>query len=325
MKTLNMRDAINEALVEEMEKDKTTVYFGEDVAKMGGINATTKGLLEQFGAERVFDTPIAEATIAGAAAGMAASGLRPITEYQFADFIAIAFDEIFNKFGKWRYMHGGKIDMPITMRLPIGAVGGAGPEHSQSPQSLLMHSQGIYVAIPSNPNDAKGLLKTAIRNQNPVLVFEHKLLYDIEGEVEEGDYTIPLGEANIVKEGTDITVLATSYEVQKVKKVADELEKEGISIELIDPRTIIPLDKDAILESIKKTGRFIIVHEEPKTGGTGAEIAAFVAEEALFNLRAPVKRIAGPDVPIAQNIELEKYYRPSEEQIIKVAKELMEY
>lgn len=323
MRKITMREALNEALFEEMSRDDRTVVFGEDVGQTGGIFDVTKGLQQEFGEERVFDTPIAEATIVGGALGMAITGLVPIPEMQFADFVAVAFDEVHNKLGKWRYMHGGKFEVPVTLRLPIGIIGGAGPEHSQSPQALFMHSQGLYIVIPSNPRDAKGLLKQSIRDPNPVLFFEHKKLYDMVGEVEEEEFLIPLGKADIKKEGTDVTILATSLQVNTALKAAELLEESDISAEVIDPRTLAPLDTDTIFGSIKKTGRFVIVHEDPKTGGTGAELAARVAEELMFDMLAPVKRVAGPDVPIAQNIYLEKYYIPSVEDIIAAVKEIL--
>nr|WP_263326639.1 alpha-ketoacid dehydrogenase subunit beta [Neobacillus sp. Marseille-Q6967] len=325
VKTISMRDAILEALTEEMERDPKTVLFGEDVGKFGGINAVTKGLYEKFGKERVFDTPIAETTIVGAALGMAITGLRPIPELQFGDFVGIAFDEVFNKLGKWRYMHGGQMEVPVTLRLPVGIAGGAGPEHSQSPQALFMHAPGVHIAIPSTPADAKGLLKTAIRDNNAVLFFEHKLLYGMKGEVPEGEYLIPLGKADVKRQGSDVTIIATALQVHTALDAAKKLAAEGIEVEVVDPRTLAPLDKDTILESVRKTGRVLIVHEEPKTGGCGAEIAAQISEEALFDLHAPIKRIGSPDVPIAQSIYLEQFYRPSEEQIIEAVRELVEY
>ncbi|PWA11839.1 alpha-ketoacid dehydrogenase subunit beta [Pueribacillus theae] len=325
MRTLTMRAAILEALSEEMERDEKTVLFGEDVGKFGGINAVTKGLYEKFGNKRVFDTPIAESTIVGAALGMAITGLRPIPELQFGDFVGIAFDEIFNKLGKWRYMHGGSMEVPVTLRLPIGIAGGAGPEHSQSPQALFMHGPGLHIAIPSTPYDAKGLLKTAIRDNNAVLFFEHKVLYDLKGEVPEEEYLIPLGQADVKREGSDVTIIATALQVHTALDAAESLSKEGIEVEVVDPRTLAPLDKETILGSVRKTGRVLIVHEEPKTGGSGAELAAQISEEAIFDLQAPVRRIGGPDVPIAQSLHLEQFYRPSEQQIIDTVMELMEY
>jgi acetoin:2,6-dichlorophenolindophenol oxidoreductase subunit beta len=325
VKTLNMRQAIIEALTEEMERDPSTVLFGEDVGKFGGVFGATKGLHEKFG-NRVFDTPIAETTIVAAALGMAISGgMRPIPELQFGDFVGVAFDEVFHKLGKWRWMHGGQMEVPVTLRLPIGIAGGAGPEHSQSPQAIFMHAPGLQICVPSTPADAKGLLKSAIRENNPVLFFEHKVLYDVKGEVPEGEYLIPLGKADIKREGSDITIIATALQVQTALNAAKSLAKQGVDAEVVDPRTLAPLDMETILNSVRKTGRVLIVHEEPTTGGSGAEISAQIQEEALFDLHAPIKRIGSPDVPIAQSIYLEQFYRPSEEQIIDVVNELMEY
>lgn len=325
VKTLTMRDAINEALSEEMERDSSTLLFGEDVGKFGGVFGVTKGLHEKFGA-RVFDTPIAETTIVAAALGMAITGgMRPIPELQFGDFVGVAFDEVFHKLGKWRWMHGGQMEIPVTLRLPVGIAGGAGPEHSQSPQAIFMHAPGLKIVVPSTPYDAKGLLKTAIRDNNPVLFFEHKVLYDMKGEVPEEEYLIPLGKADVKREGKDVTIIATALQVHTALNAAKTLSEQGVEAEVIDPRTLAPLDMETILASVRKTGRVLIVHEEPKTGGCGAEIAAQIADEALFDLQAPVKRIGSPDVPIAQSIYLEQFYRPSEQQIIDTVKELMEY
>jgi pyruvate dehydrogenase E1 component beta subunit len=324
MRKISMRQAIQEALMEEMERDPAIVLFGEDVGKFGGVFGVTAGLQEKFG-NRVFDTPITESTIVGASLGMALTGLRPIPELQFGDFVGIAFDEIYNKLGKWRYMHGGTMEIPVTLRLPIGIAGGAGPEHSQSPQALFIHAPGLYIVVPSTPYDAKGLLKTAIRNNNPVLFFEHKVLYDVKGEVPEEEYTLPFGQADVKREGTDLTIIATALQVHTALQAAEKLAQEGINAEVVDPRTLAPLDKETILRSVRKTGRVLIVHEEPKTGGTGAELAAMIAEEALFDLHAPIIRLGGPDVPIAQSLHLERYYVPSEEQILEAARRLMEY
>ncbi|OLO36959.1 alpha-ketoacid dehydrogenase subunit beta [Alkalihalophilus pseudofirmus] len=324
MRKINMRQAIIEALSEEMERDPKTVLFGEDVGKFGGVFGATKGLHDKFG-ERVFDTPIAETTIVGAAVGMALTGLRPIPELQFGDFVGIAFDEVYNKLGKWRWMHGGTMDMPVTLRLPIGIAGGSGPEHSQSPQALFMHGPGLHIVVPSTPYDAKGLLKTAIRNNDAVLFFEHKVLYDMKGEVPEEEYLIPLGKADVKREGSDVTILATALQVHTALKAAKTLAENGVEAEVVDLRSLAPLDKETILTSVRKTGRVVIVHEEPKTGGSGAEIAAQISEEAMFDLQAPIKRIGSPDVPIAQSIYLEQFYRPSEEQIVATVNELMEY
>ncbi|MFW6113569.1 MAG: alpha-ketoacid dehydrogenase subunit beta [Actinomycetota bacterium] len=325
MKNLTMTQAINEALMEEMSGDDQTIYFGEDVATMGGAFAATAGLLDRFGGDRVFDTPIAEATIAGAALGMALAGMRPIAEFSFADFVGIAFDEIYNKLGKWRWMHGGCFEIPVTIRLPVGALAGAGAEHSQSTQALFMHSQGLYLVIPSTPYDAKGLLKTAIRDPNPVLFFEHKLLYGMPGEVPEEEYTVPFGEADVRLEGSDVTIIATSLQVHTAVNAANVLAGEGIRAEVIDPRTLIPLDRETILDSVGKTGRVVIVHEEQKTGGSGAELAAIIAEEAFFDLAAPIKRVGSKDTPIPQSIFLEQYFKPSEEDVMEAVREVMRY
>lgn len=325
MKTLTMRQAIIEALFEEMERDPSTVLFGEDVAKFGGVFGATKGLYERFG-NRVFDTPIAESTIVAAALGMAITGkVRPIPELQFGDFVGVAFDEIFNKLGKWRYMHGGQMEIPVTLRLPIGIAGGSGPEHSQSPQALFMHAPGVKIVVPSTPKDAKGLLKTAIRDNNAVLFFEHKVLYDMKGEVPNEEYLIPFGQAEVKRAGSDVTIIATAFQVHTALSAAKTLAEQGVESEVIDLRTLAPLDMETILKSVRKTGRVLIVHEEPKTGGSGAEISARINEEALFDLQAPIKRIGSPDYPIAQSIYLEQFYRPSEDQIIQLVNDLMEY
>lgn len=325
MKTISYMQAINEALLEEMERDGSSVYFGEDVATMSGAFGATAGLLDRFGPDRVFDTPIAEATIAGAALGMALAGLTPITEFSFADFVGIAFDEIYNKLGKWNWMHGCCFKIPVTIRLPVGVMAGAGPEHSQSPQALFMHSQGLKVVVPSNAYDAKGLLKTAIRDPNPVLYFEHKVLYSMPGEVPEEEYTIPFGQAEVKREGSDVTIIATSLQVHTALAAAGMLAGEGVEAEVIDPRTLIPLDKETILASVRKTGRVVITHEEQKTGGTGAELAAILAEEAFFDLAAPIKRVGSADTPIPQSIFLEQEFKPNEEKLMSAVREVMQY
>ena len=256
---------------------------------------------------------------------MALGGLKPVPELMFADFCEIAFDEILNKMGKWKWMHGGCFDMPVTLRLPTGMKGGSGPEHSQSPQGFFMHSQGLYVAVPSTPYDAKGLLKQAIRGNDPVLFFEHKELYGMKGEIPDEEYFIPFGVADVKREGKDVTILATSKQVHTALAAAAELEKEGVSAEVIDPRTLIPFDKETLFASLKKTGHLVIVHEEPKTGGTGAEIAAMVQEEAWADLKAPVLRLGSPDVPCPHSVHLEQMMIPSAEQIAELAKASLKY
>lgn len=325
MAKINMREAIVAALREEIERDPSVILFGEDIGKFGGVFGTTQGLHAEFGDTRVFDTPIAEKTIIGAALGMAITGLRPVPELQFGDFASLAFDEIYNKLGKWKWMHGGEMQVPVTVRLPIGIAGGSGPEHSQSPQALFVGGPGLYIAIPSNAADAKGMLKTAIRENNPVLFFEHKVLYPLRGEVPDGEHLVPLGKGDIKRPGTDVTIVGTATLVHIALEAAEDLEKDGISVEVIDPRWLKPLDEELILGSIAKTGRVLLVHEDAKTGGTGSEIAAIIAEKALFDLRAPVRRLAGPDVPIAQSLHLEQFYRPTRGQIADAVRELMTY
>lgn len=325
MAQITMREAINTALAEEMARDQTVILFGEDVGKFGGVFGVTKGLFDRFGSEQVFDTPIAEKTIIGAALGMALTGLRPVPELQFGDFVSLAFDEIYNKLGKWKWMHGGTMQVPVTVRLPIGIGGGTGPEHSQSPQALFIGAPGLYIAVPSNPADAKGMLKTAIRENNPVLYFEHKMLYGRRGEVPDGDHLVALGRGEIKRSGADVTIVATSICVHTALQAADILAKEGIEVEIFDPRWLAPLDEEMLLSSVAKTGRVMIVHEEAKTGGTGAELSALIAEKALFSLRAPIRRLGAPDVPIAQSLYLESFYRPSIDDICSAARELKAY
>lgn len=323
-RTITGRQAIGEAITEEMERDPSIVYYGEDVSAFGGVFGTTGGLVDRFGSERVFDVPISETTQVGAALGMAITGLRPVVEFQFADFVGIAMDEIANKLGKWRYMHGGQFfKVPVTLRLPVGIIGGAGPEHSQSPQALFLNQPGILLAVPSSPAELKGLLKSAIRSNNPVLFFEHKLLYDMKGEVPDGDYLIPLGQADVKRAGTDLTLVATSYLVNTALNAAETLSREGVSAEVIDLRTLAPLDEETLLASVRRTGRLVVVHEEPKRGGSGAEIAALAAEHALYDLKAPVVRLGSPDVPIAQSMHLEQFYRPTKEDIVAAAHSVM--
>lgn len=325
MANITMAQALNAAILEEMERDETLVISGENVGKYAGVFKVTANVYEKFGAKRAIDTPIAEATIIGTAVGMALGGMKVCAELMYADFVDCAMDEIFDKLGKWRYMHGGYFDIPVTVRLPVGIAGGAGPEHGRSTQAQFMNSQGLYIVIPSTPYDAKGLMKYALRGKNPVLFFEPKTLYGIKGEVPDEEYMIPFGVADIKREGTDVTIVATARQVVTSLAAAEKLAKEGISVEVLDPRTLIPFDKEALFKSLKKTGRLVIAHEEAKTGGTGAEIAALVAEEMLLDMKAPIRRVAAPDVPIAQSIHLEKYYIPSEEQIMDAVKDVLKF
>lgn len=324
MRELTYRDALREALREEMLRDKTVFLLGEDIGRYwGGAFKVTKGLAEEFGDERVRDTPISESAIIGVAVGAAITGMRPVAEIMFGDLSALAMDQICNQAAKICYMFGGQTKVPLVIRTPFGAGVNIASHHSQSLEAWFMHTPGLLVAVPSTPFDAKGLLKTAIRGNNPVMFFEHKLLYPIKGEVPEEDYTIPFGVANVKLEGEDATIFATLYMVHKALEAAQELRKQGISVEVIDPRTLVPLDKQTIIKSVKKTGRIVIVTEDCKTAGISAEIAAVVAEEALDYLDAPIKRVAEPDTPIPFSPPLEQFVIPNEKTIIKAVKEVL--
>ena len=324
MRRITYRDALREALREEMLRDKTVFLLGEDVGRYWkGAFKVTKGLAEEFGDERVRDTPISESAIIGVAAGAAITGMRPIAEIMFGDLSALAMDQIANQVAKMRYMFGGQAKVPVVIRMPFGAGVNIAAHHSQSLEAWFMHVPGLKIAMPSTPYDAKGLLKTAIRDDDPVMFFEHKLLYPVEGEVPEEKYTIPLGVADIKREGKDVTIVATLYMVHKALSAAEMLSKEGIDVEVVDPRTLVPLDKQAIVDSVKKTGRIAIVTEDCKTAGVSAEIAAVVAEEALDYLDAPIKRVAEPDTPIPFSPPLEQFVIPNEKSIVKAVKEIV--
>jgi pyruvate/2-oxoglutarate/acetoin dehydrogenase E1 component len=324
MREITYRDALNEALREEMLRDKIVFLLGEDIGKYWeGAFKVTKNLAKEFGDERVRDTPISESAIIGVAAGAAITGMRPIAEIMFGDLTALAMDQIANQAAKLRYMFGGQTKVPMVIRTPFGAGVNIASHHSQSLEAWFMHTSGLKVAMPSTPYDAKGLLKTAIRDDNPVMFFEHKLLYPIKGQVPEEEYTIPFGVADVKREGKDVTIVATLYMVHKALVAAKELGEQGVEAEVIDPRTIAPLDKKAIINSIKKTGRLVIVSEDCKTAGVSAEIAALVAEEALDYLDAPIKRVAEPDTPIPFSPPLEQFVIPNEKSIIKAVKEIV--
>jgi len=324
LREITYRDALREALREEMLRDEKVFVLGEDVGRYwGGAFRVTKGLAEEFGDERVRDTPISESAIIGVATGAAITGVRPVAEIMFGDLSALAMDQIANQAAKLRYMFGGQAKVPLVIRTPFGAGVNIAAHHSQSLEAWFMHVPGLKVAVPSTPYDAKGLLKTAIRDDNPVMFFEHKLLYSVEGSVPEEEYTVPLGVADVKREGEDVTIFATLYMVHKSLAAAEELSKEGISVEVVDPRTLVPLDKQAIVSSVKKTGRIVIVTEDCKTVGVSAEIAAVVAEEAIDYLDAPVKRVAEPDTPIPFSPPLEKFVIPDENRIIGAVKEVI--
>lgn len=320
MMEMNYLEAINAALREEMKRDPKVFILGEDVGIFGGCFGVTKGLFEEFGPERVLDTPISETAIIGAAVGAAAAGLRPVPEIMFMDFMAVCLDEVLNQAAKMRYMFGGHAKVPMTLRTPCGGGLSAAAQHSQCLEAWFTHMPGVKVVMPSTPADAKGLLKSSIRDDNPVIFIEHKALYATSGPVPEGEYVIPLGKADIKREGKDVTVVATSMMVHKALAAAETLAAEGIELELIDPRTLSPLDKDTILKSVEKTGKLVVVHEAVKFGGFGGEIAAIVAEEAFDLLDAPIKRVAAPFAPIPFAPNLESAYIPSEESIIQAVK-----
>ncbi|MDH5481306.1 MAG: alpha-ketoacid dehydrogenase subunit beta [Candidatus Bathyarchaeota archaeon] len=323
MRKITYREALREALREEMRRDPSVFLLGEDIGRYwGGAFKVTDGLAEEFGDERVRDTPISESAIIGTAVGAAITGMRPVAEIMFGDLTALAMDQIANQAAKICYMFGGQAKCPLVIRTPFGAGVNIASHHSQSLEAWFMHVPGINVAVPSTPNDAKGLLKTAIRGENPVFFCEHKLLYPIEGEVPEEEYTIPFGVADVKREGADVTIVATLFMVHKALNAAAHLEKEDISVEVVDPRTLTPLDKQAMMKSVKKTGRIVVVSEDCKTAGVSAEIAAIIAEEAIDYLDAPIKRVAEPDTPIPFSPPLERYVIPDEKAIIKAVKEI---
>jgi len=280
-------------------------------------------LAEEFGDERVRDTPISENAIIGVGVGAAITGMRPVAEIMFGDLTALAVDQICNQAAKIRYMFGGQVNVPLVIRTPFGAGVNIASHHSQSLEAWFMHTPGLFVAAPSTPYDAKGLLKTAIRGNNPVLFVEHKLLYPVKGLVPDDEYTVPFGVAEVKSEGNDVTIVATLYMVHKALNAAEQLNKEGISAEVVDPRTLSPLDTKAVVESVKKTGRLVIVTEDCKTAGVSAEIAAVVAEEALDYLDAPIKRVAEPDTPIPFSPSMEKFVIPSETSIVQAVKNVV--
>ena len=323
MREITYRDSLREALLEEMQRDKTVFLLGEDIGRYWeGAFKVTKDLAKEFGDERVRDTPISESAIIGAAVGAAITGMRPVAEIMFGDLTTLAMDQIANQAAKIRYMFGGQAKVPLVIRTPFGGGVNIAAHHSHSLEAWFMHVPGLFVAVPSTPYDAKGLLKTAIRGDNPVVFCEHKLLYPIKGLIPEEDYTIPFGTADIKREGEDVTVVATMFMVHKALEAAKTLEKEGLSVEVVDPRTLVPLDKEVIISSVKKTGRLVVVSEDCKTAGVTAEIAAVVAEEAIDYLDAPIKRVAEPDTPIPFSPPLEKYVIPDEKTIIKAVKKI---
>lgn len=324
MREITYAEAVREAMSEEMRRDKRVFFMGEDIGVYGGAFGVSVGMIEEFGPERVRDTPISEAAIAGAAAGAAVTGSRPIAEIQFSDFLSIALDQIGNQAAKMRYMFGGKAQLPLVVRAPEGSGTGAAAQHSQSQEAIFCHIPGLKIVVPSTPYDAKGLLKTAIRDNNPVIFFEQKLLYRKKGPVPEEEYLVPFGQADVKREGSDLTIVTWGRMVGMCLEVAEKLAAEGIGVEVVDPRTLVPLDTEAIVKSVKKTGRLVIVHEAVQTGGFGGEIAARVADsEAFFHLDAPIRRVAGYDIPIPYNPNLERNAVPTPERIEKAVRDLL--
>ena len=321
----SFRQAINEALAQEMRRDPTVVVMGEDNAggmgapgeddAWGGVLGVTKGLMPEFGRDRVLDTPISESAFIGAAAGAAATGLRPVAELMFVDFMGVCFDQIFNQAGKFRYMFGGKAVTPMVVRTMFGAGFRAASQHSQCLYPIFTHTPGLKVVIPSSPYEAKGLMIQSIRDDDPVIFFEHKVMYDDEEEVPDEAYTIPFGEANVTREGDDVTVVAIGRMVGFANQVADKLEGEGIGCTVIDPRTTSPLDEDSILESVEETGRLVVVDESNPRCNLATDIAALAAENVFDALKAPVRKVTPPHTPVPFAPELEDLYIPSPEKI----------
>jgi len=315
MRDITYGEAAIEAIGEEMEKDDRIFYMGEDVGRFGGSYGTTKGLWERFGDDRVKDTPMSEAAMVGYALGAAITGMRPIVEIMFVDLLCLAMDQIVNQVAKIRYMFGGKAKVPLVIRVPFGGLRRAAAQHSQHLEAWFLHTPGLKIVVPSTPYDVKGLLKTAIRENNPVMCLEHILLYQIRGGMPEDDYTLPIGKAQIKREGKDVTVVSYSLMLHRCLSVAEKLHKQGIEVEVIDLGSLHPLDMETVVASVKKTNRVAIVHQACLTGGVGAEVGIRITEAAFDYLDAPVKRIAARDVPVPFSPVLEDFVVPTEERI----------
>ena len=321
---LTYREALRRALREELKRDEDVYLLGEDIGVYGGAFGVTQGLLEEFGPKRIKDTPLSEAAIIGVAIGSALTGMRPVAEIMFMDFITIGMDQLVNQAAKIHYMYGGKAKVPMVLRTPAGSGTGAAAQHSQSLEALLCHIPGLKVVMPSTAYDALGLLKSSIRDNNPVMFIEHKLLYSQKARVPEEEYLIPLGKADVKREGKDITVVALSVMVPRVLEVAEKIAREGIQVEVVDPRTLVPFDLECIVESVKKTHRLLIVHEACRRGGFGAEILSRVEESDAFDfLDTPIRILAGKDVPIPYSPNLEKAAVPQLEDIERAIREML--
>jgi pyruvate/2-oxoglutarate/acetoin dehydrogenase E1 component len=324
VRELSYAQAIQEAMATAMEMDERVFLMGEDIGVYGGAFQVTGDLVERFGSERVIDTPISELGGAGVAVGAALTGMRPIFEFQFSDFATLAMEQIVNQAAKMRFMLGGEVSVPVVMRFPAGSGTGAAAQHSQSLEAWLGHVPGLKVIQPATPHDAKGMLLAAVADPDPVMIFEHKLLYKMKGPVPEGYYTVPIGKADIRREGRDLTIVATSIMVHKALEAAAALEAEGIDVEVIDLRTIRPMDKETVIDSVKKTSRLMCVYEAVKTLGIGAEVSAMIAESDAFDyLDAPIVRLGGAETPIPYNPELEKAVVPQVPEIITAARNLV--
>ena len=323
VKKITYAQAVAEAIDEEMQRDKNVILLGEDVGILGGNFKATVGLYEKYGEWRVRDTPISENSFTGLGLGAALTGLRPIVEIMFSDFLMLAGDQIVNQIAKIRYMSGGQAKVPLTIRTTLGAGRSTAAQHSQSLQAIVSHIPGLKIVMPSSAAEAKGLLKTAIRDNNPVIFFEHKMEYNKIYEVPEEEYTIPFGIANILKEGKDITIVGTSTQSLKALQAAEDLSKEGIDGEIIDPRTLVPLDRDTIIESVKKTGRLLIVDEGYKRCGVAAEIAMSVLKDVFYYLNAPIERLTTANVPIPFSPALEFPLIPDEKKIYQKVKDMV--
>ncbi len=323
MKNITFSQATLEAMEEEMTRDSSVFVMGEDIARQGGIFGQFKGLPDKFGADRVKDTPISETAIIGMSVGAALAGMRPVADMHFADFIGVCMDEVFNQMAKVHYMFGGQKTVPVVLRAPDGIINQAAAQHSQCVEAWFAHIPGLKVVIPSNPADAKGLLKTAIRDENPVLYFEHKGLFPMKGDVPEGEHLVEIGKARIDREGKDLTMVSWSMMMHHAAKAADRLAAEGISVELIDLRSVSPWDKEAVLKSVAKTGRLCVAQEAVKQGGFAAEVAATVAEEGLEYLDAPVVRVGAPFSPIPFARPLEQAYKVTADTIYNAVRKIL--
>ena len=323
MREITFSQAVNEAIAEEMRLDSSILLLGEDVAEAGTPFKILSGLVEEFGTNRIIDTPISEPGFVGLAVGAAMTGSRPIADLMFGDFLFLVMDQLANQAAKQHYMSGGKLKVPMVLRTNLGATRRSAAQHSQSLQAMVAHIPGLKVAMPSSPYEVKGLMKTAIRDNNPVVIFEDKLMYQMKGPVPEDEYLIPFGQANILREGTDITLIATSSMVQVIEAAAEQLAEQGVSAEVIDVRTIVPLDEKTILESVKKTSRVIVVDEGHQSYGVTAEIAARISEKAFYYLDAPVARIGAMDVPIPFSPALEDLTVPEPKGVVDKALKLV--